>query len=98
MRRATSRSNLIEFVLDRSLTASTRIPVLTRRTEDLRTNGEGVRARKPLVRISGKVVPTLTGFEVDLTMVHKSLKTRRVFPCKGNLDFISTGSTRSWPS
>lgn len=79
--------SLIEFVLDRSLTASTRIPVLTK---DIDTLGDGdIKARQPIVRISGVVVPTLTGFEVDLTFFHRSVKKRKIFPCKGNLDFIT---------
>jgi|GEM_PF-1563482 len=83
-------ARLIEFALDRSLAASTRIPVLSGDGRDLAGGAEGLRARKPLARISGTVVPTLTGFDVDVTLVHKGVKSRRVFPCKGSLDLISS--------
>lgn len=81
---------LIEFALDRALTASTRIPVLSGDGRELAAGGDGIRARKPLARISGTVVPTLTGFDVDVTIIHKGVKSRKAFPCKGSLDLISS--------
>ncbi len=81
---------LVEFLLDRSLTASTKIMVLTKDIDSLGGQNGGLKARTPLVRISGRVIPTLTGFEIDLTAYHRSTKKRKVFPCKGTLDLVTT--------
>ncbi|MBM3312366.1 MAG: tetratricopeptide repeat protein, partial [Candidatus Aminicenantes bacterium] len=85
--------NLVEYVLDRSLMAATELPVFVQRTRGFwtqQTNAKGAGRRAPRLEIWGEVKPTVTGYEIDLTASYKGKKKTRVFPCRGNLDFVTT--------
>ena len=87
------QQNLIEFLVQRSLAASTRWNILI--FEDIlvqkkRTLDRDARPKIPRIMISGEVVPRVTGgFEIALSLnVRKKISKAR-FSCKGYLDFMT---------
>jgi len=86
-------AGLIEYLLDRTLNAATQVPVFPpadRAFLERQTDAKNARTRRPMMEISGSVSPTLTGFEIGLSFVHKGAKKSRTFACKGTLDLISS--------
>lgn len=86
-------AGLIEYLLDRTLNAATQVPVFPpadRAFLERQTDAKNARSRRPMMEISGAVTPTLTGFEIGLSFVHKGAKKSRTFACKGTLDLITT--------
>ena len=84
---------LIEYLLDRSLNAASRVPVFPPSDSgflERQSDAKNARSRRPMMEISGVVSPTLTGFEIGLAFVHKGTKKSRIFACKGTLDLITT--------
>jgi tetratricopeptide (TPR) repeat protein/predicted Ser/Thr protein kinase len=85
--------NLVEYVLDRSLMAATELPVFVQSSRGFlaqQTNAKGAGRRAPRLEVWGEVKPTVTGYEIDLTASYKGKKKTRAFPCRGNLDFVTT--------
>jgi serine/threonine protein kinase/Tfp pilus assembly protein PilF len=85
--------NIFEFLLLRSLTASTKLNIYAQ--EDLitykrKTESAEEKPKKPLVMINAEVFPKVTGFEVFVSIKIKDKATRsEKFDCKGYYDFIS---------
>jgi len=85
--------NLVEYVLDRSLAAATPLPVFVQTTRGFwarQTDAKGTGRRAPRIELWGEVNPTVTGYEIVLTAAYKGKKRTRTFPCKGNLDLVTT--------
>jgi serine/threonine protein kinase/tetratricopeptide (TPR) repeat protein len=85
--------NLIEFLVQRSLAASTRWNIYV--PEDIliykkRTQDAEAKPKNPSLMITGEVLSKVTGgFEISISMrVRKKLSISK-FECKGYLDFIS---------
>jgi serine/threonine protein kinase/Tfp pilus assembly protein PilF len=84
--------NIIDFLLQRSLSASTNlniliqddIPVYKKKTESIEAT-----ARNPLLAIDMEVFPKASGFSLILSIRNKKKSYRQTFECKGFLDFIT---------
>ena len=87
------QQNLIEFLVYRSLTASSRWNIYV--PEDVliykkRTQDTEAKPKNPYLMIFGEVVPKVTGgFEISISMKVRKKNSRRTFECKGYLDFIT---------
>ncbi len=87
------QQDLIEFLVQRSLAASTRWYIYT--PEDVliykkRTQDAEARPKKPRIAISGEVYPKLIGgFEISMSLKARDKSSKRTFDCKGYLDFIT---------
>jgi serine/threonine protein kinase/tetratricopeptide (TPR) repeat protein len=85
--------NLVEYALDRSLSAATPLPVFVQRERgfwDRKSGGKNAGRRAPRLEIGGTVVPTITGFEIDLAVSYLGKKRARTFSVKGPLDLVSS--------
>jgi serine/threonine protein kinase/tetratricopeptide (TPR) repeat protein len=86
-------TNLVEYLLERSLTAAVAKYTVFTQSEsgflDKQKDSMNAKRRIPVVQISGKVDPTVTGFEITVNVVYKNKKGVNVFACKGPLDLIS---------
>jgi tetratricopeptide (TPR) repeat protein len=84
--------NLIDFLLQRSLSASTNlniylqedIPVYKKKTESM-----DAIPRNPLLAIDVDAYPKASGFTLFVSMRNKKKSYKQTFECKGFLDFIS---------
>ncbi|MBN1940136.1 MAG: protein kinase [Candidatus Aminicenantes bacterium] len=86
-------NGLVEYALDRSLTAATTLPVLSagdRQAWDRQSGASDAPNRRPRVEIRGSVEPTVTGYEIEVTVSSRGKKSGRTFACKGPLDLITT--------
>ena len=84
--------NLVEYALDRSLAAATALPVLSasdRQAWDRQSGTTNGSKREPRIDIRGSVEPTVTGYEVKVTVANRGKKANRTFACKGPLDLIT---------
>jgi len=87
------QQNLIEFLVHRSLAASSRWNIYV--PEDVliykkRTQVTEAKPRNPYLMISGEVVPKVTGgFEISILLKVREKFSRSRFDCKGYLDFIT---------
>jgi tetratricopeptide (TPR) repeat protein/predicted Ser/Thr protein kinase len=84
---------LVEYALDRSLSAATPLPVFVQNERDFwarQAKGKNGGRRAPLVEVAGTVGPTFTGYEIGLTVTTKGKKRGRTFPCKGPLDLVTS--------
>lgn len=88
------RSDIIEYILNRAITASTRLNVISeeelvtykRKTE----TSEGV-IHKPILMITCEIYPKVSGFVIFITVNNKGKATPlQKFECKGPYDLIST--------
>jgi serine/threonine protein kinase/tetratricopeptide (TPR) repeat protein len=88
------KTDLIEYLLIRSITASTRLNVIAQ--EDLTTYKRKTEAsddviNPPIITITCEVYPKLTGFVIFVTMNNKGkAMPLEKFECKGPFDLIST--------
>jgi tetratricopeptide (TPR) repeat protein len=84
--------NLIDFLLQRSLFASTNLNILVQ--EDLpvykkKTESIDAFPRNPAISIFLDAMPMASGFSLSVSMRNKGKSYNQTFGCKGNLDFIS---------
>ena len=92
------KSDLIEYLLIRSITASTRLNVIAQ--EDLtaykqKTESSEEETSQPIIMITSEVYPKLSGFVIFVTVKYKGrTKPVRKFECKGSFDLISTQAGR----
>jgi tetratricopeptide (TPR) repeat protein len=87
------QQNLIEFLVHRSLAASSRWNIYV--PEDVliykkRTQETEAKPKNPYLMITGEVFPRVTGgFEISISMKVRKKISRSKFECKGYLDFIT---------
>jgi tetratricopeptide (TPR) repeat protein len=87
------QQNLIEFLVYRSLAASSRWNIYV--PEDVliykkRTQNTEAKPKNPYLMITGEVFPKVTGgFEISISMKVRKEISRSKFECKGYLDFIT---------
>lgn len=92
------KSDLIEYLLIRSVTASTGLNVIAQ--DDLITYKEkteltDVPFSKPIITITSEIYPKLSGFVIFITVKNKGRSTPlEKFECKGPFDLISTQTER----
>jgi serine/threonine protein kinase/Flp pilus assembly protein TadD len=84
--------NLIDFLLQRSLSASTNLNILAQ--EDIlvykkKTESIGAIPKNPLLTIDVEVSPKASGFTLFVSMRNKQKPYKQRFECKGYLDLIS---------
>ncbi len=84
--------NLIDFLLQRSLSASTNLNILVQ--EDIpvykkKTESIDAIPRNPLIAIDVSTYPKASGFTLIVSMSNKKKSYKQTFECKGYLDFIS---------
>lgn len=84
--------NLIDFLLQRSLSASTNLNILVQ--EDIlvykkKTKSVDSIPRNPLLAIDVEVYPKASGFTLFVSMRNKQKSYEQRFECKGYLDLIS---------
>jgi serine/threonine protein kinase/Flp pilus assembly protein TadD len=84
--------NLIDFLLQRSLSASTSLNILVQ--EDIpvykkKTELVDAIPRNPLLSIDVEAYPKASGFTLSVSMRNKQKSYKQSFECKGYLDFIS---------
>jgi tetratricopeptide (TPR) repeat protein len=84
--------NLIEFLLHRSLSASTNLNVLVQ--EDIpvykkKTESIDAAPRNPILAIDVEADPKASGFTLFVSVRNKQNSYKQRFECKGYLDFIS---------
>jgi tetratricopeptide (TPR) repeat protein/predicted Ser/Thr protein kinase len=90
-RSAEIQQDLVTQLVQRGLEASTRMNVIV--GGDLivykaRTNTVEKTPRKPLMTITGEVLPKAAGFEISLTTRFRDKPAHRLFECKGYLDLL----------
>jgi len=84
--------NLIDFLLQRSLSASTNLNILVQ--EDIpvykkKTELVDAIPRNPLLSIDVEAYPKASGFTLSVSLRNKKKSYKQSFECKGYLDFIS---------
>jgi len=83
--------NLMEYLLNRGLSASTAVPIFTQ--DDFSYYQKTTQAQEevlpPLVSLSGQVTPGVAGFDVRITVVHKRSTAEQVFNCRGFHDLLA---------
>jgi len=84
--------NLIEFLLQRSLSASTNLNILVQ--EDIpvykkKTESVDATPRNPVLAIDVEANPKASGFTLFVSVRNKQNSYKQRFECKGYLDFIS---------
>jgi len=84
--------NLIDFLLQRSLSASTNLNILVQ--EDIpvykkKTELVDAIPRNPLLSIDVEAYPKASGFTLSVSMRNRQKSYKQSFECKGYLDFIS---------
>jgi serine/threonine protein kinase len=85
-------TNLIDFLLQRSLSASTNLNILVQEdilTYKKRTESEDSIPRNPLLTIDVEAYPKVSGFTLFVSMRNKQKSYKQRFECKGYRDFIS---------
>ena len=87
------QKNLIEYLLLRSITASTDLYTLIQEdftTYKRKTEAIEEKPRRPRIEIRGEVYPKMTGFEISILMRNREKTTPwKKFECKGPFDLIS---------
>lgn len=86
------QENLIEYLLLRSLTASTKQNILLE--EDFaaykrKTESTEERLERPAIAITCEVYPKVTGMDIFISMMNRGKKHKQKFECKGPIDLIS---------
>ena len=86
------RRDLIEYLLLRSLAASTRWNVFVH--EDViiykkKTESAEVKSRRPWLTIEAEVIPRAAGFEVQVSLKARDKTYKKAFNCKGYFDLIA---------
>jgi serine/threonine protein kinase/tetratricopeptide (TPR) repeat protein len=83
--------NLIDYALERSLSAATPLPVLSPadRLAWERQSGAKSARRRPRLEIGGTIVPTVTGSEIRVTISNRGKPLTRTFVCRGPLDLMT---------
>jgi serine/threonine protein kinase/tetratricopeptide (TPR) repeat protein len=84
----------IQYLMLRSLSASTRLNIFVH--EDVliykkRTEFAERKVLPPVLAISGRVDPKVTGFEVGLSVKIRNKTYQKRFDCKGTFDFLDDG-------
>ena len=84
-------ANLMEYLLNRGLSASTTLPVFTQ--DDFSYYKKTTQAQEevlpPQVSLSGQVIPGVAGFDVRVTVVHQRSTAEQVFNCRGFHDLLA---------
>ncbi|MFB0566530.1 MAG: protein kinase [Candidatus Aminicenantaceae bacterium] len=87
------QKNLVEYLLLRSITASTNLNILVQEdiiTYKRKTEATEKKSPRPLIVITGDVYPKVMGFEISISMRSKEKTTPwKKFECKGPIDLIS---------
>lgn len=87
------QKNLIEYLLLRSITASTNLYILIQEdftTYKRTTEAKEVKSKRPLIEITSEVSRKVMGFEISILMRNKEKTTPwKKFECKGPYDLIS---------
>ena len=86
------QKNQIEYLLLRSLTASTRWNIFVHEdvlTYKKQTQSKDVLFRPAMLTISGDLYPKVTGFDIHLALKRRNKTYRKVFNCKGRFDFLT---------
>ncbi|MBA7644558.1 Serine/threonine-protein kinase PknD [subsurface metagenome] len=87
------QKNLIEYLLYRSITASTNLYILIQEdftTYKRTTEAKEIKSKRPLIEITGEVSRKVMGFEISILMRNKEKTTPwKKFECKGPYDLIS---------
>jgi serine/threonine protein kinase/tetratricopeptide (TPR) repeat protein len=84
--------NLVEFLLIRSLTASTSWNIFIHQdvlTYKKQTDSKETPFRPAMLAVSADLYPKVTGFDVHLTMKLRNKTYRQLFNCKGQFDFLT---------
>jgi serine/threonine protein kinase/tetratricopeptide (TPR) repeat protein len=84
-------ANLMEYLLNRGLSASTTLPVFTQDDFNYykKTTQPQEEVLPPQVSLSGQVTPGVAGFDVRVTVVDKRLTVEQVFNCRGFHDLLA---------
>ena len=87
------QKNLIEYLLLRSITASTNLYILIQEdftTYKRTTEAKEIKSKRPLIEITGEVSRKVIGFEISILVRNKKKTTPwKKFECKGPIDLIS---------
>jgi len=86
------KKDLIEYLLIRSLTASTKFNIYAHDdfiTYKRKTELAEVEPRRPLISITSDVYPKVTGFEILISIKNREKTRQQKFECKGYFDLIS---------
>ena len=87
------QKNLIEYLLLRSITASTNLYILIQEdftTYKRTTEAKEIKSKRPLIEITGEVSRKVIGFEISILVRNKKKTTPwKKFECKGPYDLIS---------
>jgi tetratricopeptide (TPR) repeat protein len=86
------RRDLIEYVLLRALTASTRWNILIHEdvlTYKKKTQSAAAPFRPAMLVISGDILPKAAGFDLLVSVTVRTKTSRKTFDCKGFFDFFS---------
>ena len=87
-----TQRNQVEFLLLRSLTASTRWNIFIHEdvlTYKKQTDSKEKPFRPPMLAISADLYPKVTGFDINVTMKLRNRTYRKIFNCKGQFDFLT---------
>jgi tetratricopeptide (TPR) repeat protein len=84
--------DLLEYAILRSLTASTKLSILSRRDfavykKNIAPKGE--KEIEPVLAVTARAAPKVAGFEVTVTVKHEGKTRRKTFDCKGASDLLS---------
>ncbi|MEO0248234.1 MAG: protein kinase [candidate division WOR-3 bacterium] len=86
------RQDQVEFLLLRSLTASTRWNIFVREdvlTYKKQTDSKETPFRPAMLSVSADLYPKVTGFDIHVTMRLRNKSHRKIFRCKGQFDFLT---------
>ena len=86
------QKNLVEFLLLRSLTASTSWNIFVHEdvlTYKKQTDSKETPFRPAMLAVSADFYPKVTGFDIHVTMKLRNRTYRQVFNCKGQFDFLT---------
>ncbi|MFH1434322.1 MAG: protein kinase [Pseudomonadota bacterium] len=90
--------DLLEYVIGRSLTASTRLNIFSRgdfeayRAKSAKKISGEQEPEDPVIAITGVVNMRVSGFELEISIRHENRTDTRTFDCKGYSDYISSKS------
>ena len=90
--------NLLEYVILRSLTASTRLNILSLgdfeayRAKTAKIESGEQEPEDPVIAITGEVNMRVSGFEIEISIRHEHRTDTQTFDCKGYSDYISNKS------
>jgi len=91
------QQDLVTQLMQRGLEASTRMNVIVGRdlvVYKARTNAVEKTPRKPLMTITGEVLPKAAGFGIALTTRFRDKPAHQTFECKGYLDLLGVQADR----